>query len=216
MKSFLIVDFEFTFYKRPVGRPRGFFAEIIEIGAVLLGGEELQEQGRLQNFVAPHFFPRQAKEALDFCMITEKDMKQAIKFPDMVAKLGAMNKAGETYFVSWGREDFKVLDTGCERHKIANPIQLEDCLDIAEAYRLWKGDTYTTGLKAAAEEQQVDAEGLWHTAFDDANNTGKVLKAMLAKGWTPEQYFAQKEELERQKAEAAEQAAERYRARRGY
>ena len=30
MKKFLVVDFEFTTYERPVGRPRGFFSEIIE------------------------------------------------------------------------------------------------------------------------------------------------------------------------------------------
>ena len=34
MKDFLLVDFEFTTYTKPVGRPRGFFSEIIEIGAV--------------------------------------------------------------------------------------------------------------------------------------------------------------------------------------
>ena len=41
MKKFLVVDFEFTTYERPVGRPRGFFSEIIEIGAVKLDGEPL-------------------------------------------------------------------------------------------------------------------------------------------------------------------------------
>lgn len=210
MRNFLLVDFEFTFYKRPVGRPRGFFAEIIEIGAVKLDGATLEEAGRLANFVKPHFFPRQAKEALEFCMITEGDMKKAIEFPAMVERLGALYEAGTTYFVAWGREDYKVLSHGCEKHKLDNPILEEDYLDLAEAYRLWLGNQQTTGLKAAAEEQQVDAEGLWHTAFDDANNTGKVLKAMLAKGWTPELYFAQRAELEQQKAEATERWRNRY------
>mgnify|MGYP003415235282 CR=1 FL=1 len=30
--DYLVVDFEFTFYKKPIGRPRTFFSEIIEIG----------------------------------------------------------------------------------------------------------------------------------------------------------------------------------------
>ena len=75
--NYLVVDFEFTFYKRPVGRPRAFFAEIIEIGAVKLD-ENLNECGKLQNFVKPHFFPKHAKDAMDFCMITDADMKKAI------------------------------------------------------------------------------------------------------------------------------------------
>ena len=120
---------------------------------------------------------------------SEKDMKKAAEFPDMVKKMAEMYKEGETYFVAWGDSDYKVLDTACKRYKIENPIKVEDYLDLAEAYKLMKGDNYTTGLKAATEEQEVDTAGLWHTAFDDANNTGKLLKKLVEKGWTPESYF---------------------------
>ena len=51
LRNYLLVDFEFTTYTRPVGRPRGFFSEIIEIGAVLLNGEDFAEMSRYQNFV---------------------------------------------------------------------------------------------------------------------------------------------------------------------
>lgn len=199
MKNFLIVDFEFTMYRRPVGRPNGFFSEIIEIGAVKLEGENLSCTGKLQNFVKPHFYPKQAKEAMDFCMITDQDMKKGIEFKQMVEKLAALYEAGNTYFVAWGDSDYAVLDKGCERHKIANPVLFEDYLDLAEAYKLWKKDEKTTGLKKATEEQDVDTEGLWHTAFDDANNTGKLLAVLLEKGWTVESYFKAREELLAQK-----------------
>lgn len=166
MKDFLLVDFEFTTYTKPVGRPRGFFSEIIEIGAVRLKGEDFAEAGKIQNFVKPHFYPKQAKDSMDFCMITEKDMKKAIEYPEMVAKLAEIYEAGQTYFVAWGTEDYKVLNTGCERHKIENPVQYEDYLDLAEAYKLWKGDELTTGLKRATEEQEVDTAG----KFNNKNN----------------------------------------------
>ena len=78
--NFLLIDFEFTFYKRPFGRPRTFFSEIIEIGAVKLEGETLTECGKLQNFVKPEFFPNHATDAMNFCMITPSDMKKAISF----------------------------------------------------------------------------------------------------------------------------------------
>ena len=44
MKKFLVVDFEFTTYDRPVGRPSNYFSEIIEIGAVLLNGDTLPKK----------------------------------------------------------------------------------------------------------------------------------------------------------------------------
>ena len=213
MKKFLVVDYEFTTYERPVGRPRGFFSEIIEIGAVKLEGKPLAESGRIQDFVKPKFFPKQAKDSMDFCMITPKDMEKAIEFPAMVEELAKLYEAGETYFVAWGTEDYRVLQAGCEHHKLANPIQQEDYLDLALAYRLWKGDDYTTGLKRATEEQEVDTAGLWHTAFDDANNTGKLLIDMLAKGWKLEDFFAAREVYE---AERAARKAEREKHRSGY
>ena len=190
--NYLVVDFEFTFYKRPVGRPRAFFAEIIEIGAVKLD-ESLKECGKLQNFVKPHFFPKHAKDAMDFCMITEADMKKAITFPAMLEKMSAMYEAGNTLFVAWGDSDYKVLAEGCSRHKLDNPVLQTDYLDLAEAYKLWRGEENTPGLKAAITEMEVTADGLAHTAFDDAYNTGKVLAKMLEKGWTYEAYLNAKE-----------------------
>lgn len=194
MQYYLLVDFEFTTYTRPVGRPSNFFSEIIEIGAVKLD-EKLNVCGTLQAFVKPKFFPKQAKESMDFCMITDKDMKTALDFDQMVSRLADLYEVGETYFVAWGKEDFKVLDTGCKRHKIDNPVVYDDYLDLAAAYKQLKGDDYTTGLKKATEEQCVDTAGLWHTAFDDANNTGKLLIKLIEKGFKPEDFMAsQKEE----------------------
>ena len=182
--NYFVIDFEFTFYKRPVGRPRGFFNEIIEAGAVLLDSRGA-ETGRMHAFVKPHFYPKQAKDAYDFCMITEKEMK---------------NTPGNCYFVTWGNEDFRVLDIGCQRHGIENPVRREDCLDLALAYRLWKDDSFTTGLKAAAEALETDSEGLWHTAYDDAFNTGRVLFKMLEKGWSLEDFLAAQEMKNQQAA----------------
>ena len=190
--NYLVVDFEFTFYKRPVGRPRAFFAEIIEIGAVKLD-ENLNECGKLQSFVKPHFFPKHAKDAMDFCMMTDADMKKAITFTTMLEKMSEMYEAGNTLFVAWGDSDYKVLAEGCSRHKLENPVLQADYLDLAEAYKLWRGEENTSGLKTAIIEMEVTADGLAHTAFDDAYNTGKVLAKMLEKGWTYEAYLNTKE-----------------------
>jgi len=188
-RDFLVVDFEFTQYTKRVGRPRAFFSEIIEIGAIRIDGETGEITGRIQNFVKPRFFPKQAAEGMEFSMITASDMKTAIDFSDMLQKIGSLYVPGKTYFVTWGDADYGVLAQGCERHALANPIMREDCLDLAEAYRLLNCDGNTTGLRKAAEELAVDTDGLWHTAYDDAVNTGKILLKLIANGWKPEHYF---------------------------
>ena len=189
-KDFFVVDLEFTQYTKPVGKPRAFFPEIIEIGAVKIASDTKEITGKIQNFVKPHFFPKHAAESMAFCMITEADMKTAIEFKDMLQLIDSLYVPDKTYFVSWGDADFSVIEQGCERHALPNPILYEDCLDLAAAYKMLKGDSNTTGLRKAAEELDVGADGLWHTAYDDAANTGKVLLKLIEGGWRPEHYFA--------------------------
>lgn len=102
------------------------FIHLIEAGAVKLSGEDFTCTGKLQSFVRPHCCPRHAKEAMDFCMITDDDIKNGIEFPEMVEKLAALYEADNTYFVSWGDADYKVLQQDCECHKIANLIAFKD------------------------------------------------------------------------------------------
>ena len=184
-KSFFVADFEFTHYTKPVGRPRGFFSEIIEIGAVKIDGSSHEITGRIQDFVKPHFYPKQAREGMAFSMITDEHMKSAIEFGEMLEKLTALYIPRETYFVAWGDADFDVIKEGCERHNLPNPVLYEDYIDLAAAYKTLKGSNRTLGLKTALEEQGIVTEGLWHTAYDDAANTGRLLIKLIEGGWKP-------------------------------
>ena len=188
-KDYYVVDFEFTQCGQRTGRPAGFFSEIVEIGAVRIDGATLEVTGQDHHFVTPRFYPEQLKEISDFCMITDNEMQTAIAFPDMIECIKGLYTPGKTYFVSWGMEDYRVLDKGCERHGVENPVLYEDCLDFAEWYRWEMEDSYTTGLRKAIEEQCVDSGMMWHTACDDAANTGKLLVSLLKDGWNPEDFM---------------------------
>jgi len=190
-KDFLVVDFEFTQYTKPTGKPRAFFSEIIEIGAVRIDGGTFEITGYIEEFVKPHFFPKQAAESMEFCMITEADMEDAIDFSAMLEQIESLYVPGNTYFVAWGDADYGVIKQNCERHMLPNPVLPEDYLDLAEAYKLLKGDRNTPGLYKSTEELKIDMEGYGHTAYDDAVNTGKVLLKLITDGWKPEHYFEQ-------------------------
>jgi len=118
-------------------------------------------------------------------------MEDAIDFSDMLSQIESLYIPGETYFVSWGDADYKVVNDGCERHSLSNPILKDDYLDLAAAYKLLKGDRKTTGLRMAADELNVNTDGYWHTAYDDAVNTSLVLIKLINDGWKPEYYFSQ-------------------------
>jgi sporulation inhibitor KapD len=189
-KDFFVVDFEFTQYTKPVGKPRAFFPEIIEIGAVRIDGDTQEITGYIEDFVKPQFFPKQAAESMEFCMITASDMENAIDFSDMLQQIESLYIPGKTYFVSWGDADYSVVAQGCERYILPNPIMPEDYLDLAAAYKMLKGEKNTPGLQKAIEELNINADGFGHTAYDDAANTGKVLLKLISDGWKPEHYFA--------------------------
>ena len=184
-KDFFVVDFEFTQFTSPVGKPRAFFPEIIEIGGVRVDCLTHEITGEIEEFVKPHFFPNQAAESMAFCMITESDMENAIEFGEMLEQMKSLYVPGKTYFVSWGNADFHVVKQGCERHAIENPILQEDYLDLAETYKLILGEKNTPGLRRAIEDFGIDAVGFGHTAYDDAVNTSKVLLKLIADGWQP-------------------------------
>ena len=111
--------------------------------------------------------------------------------------------------MAWGNEDYHVVDNGCQHHQLENPVLYDDYLDLAEAYKVMKGDSYTTGLKKATEEQEVATGGLWHTAYDDAANTGKLLTKLVQGGWSVAQF---QEQLEQRRAEQEELAREKHEA----
>ena len=54
MKKYFMVDFEFTNYNRPVGRPSAYFSEIIEIGAVVMD-ESYMVLGEFKTLVKPQY-----------------------------------------------------------------------------------------------------------------------------------------------------------------
>lgn len=178
-KDFLIVDFEFTQYRKQVGRPRGFFSEIIEAGGVKINQSKELTADKIEMFVKPHFYPKQAKESMEFCSITETDMKKAVDFSVMIDAIKNLYTPEKTWFVAWGKEDYKVLDLGCQRHGIENPIKIEDYLDLAEMYKNIANLPQTPGLLKTADALSIQDDGHWHAAYADAVLTGKILLKLL-------------------------------------
>ncbi|MDR3562220.1 MAG: exonuclease domain-containing protein [Negativicutes bacterium] len=186
-REFLVVDFEFTTFDRPVGRPRAFFSEILECGAVLAQPPDFLPQEKFQTFVQPRFFPKLAGDSQQFAMITQADLDGGMAFEDMVTKLAGFYRSGVTFIAAWGDADWEVLDTACSRYKVINPFRFEDYVDIAKEYRTLYRHERTPSLKFALEEQSLQPDGFLHTALEDARGTAKLITLMLAAGWRPGQ-----------------------------
>ena len=116
-RHFLIVDFEFTTHRYGPGRPRAFFPEIIEAGAVLLTPPGYEPGETYQSYVRPRFFPRLTEECRNITLIQQKDIDAGITMEKMLADLSGRYQAGQTYIVAWGNADRDVIASACLRSR---------------------------------------------------------------------------------------------------
>lgn len=184
-KNYLVFDFEFTTHDSMYGRPRGFFQEVIEVGAVLLTLPEYKSEWRYQTFVKPVFFPRLSVACKNLTMINQDDVNEGVPLEEMLTKLAVPYQAGETGLVAWGNSDREVVENCCAKYKLSCPFDWSDYIDLAEEYKVFYQHERRISLKHAVEERQIERKGFYHLALDDAENTAFIVARMLQEGWLP-------------------------------
>ena len=192
-KSYLVVDFEFTTYSGTYGRPRAFFPEIIEVGAVLMEPPEYRLDRTYQAFIKPRFFPRLTEACKNIAIVKQSDIDNGIPAEEMLGVLAKMCVPGATYFVSWGEADREVLAEVCRRYGLNYPFAADAHVDLSQEYRAFYKHPRRISLQHALEERSIERLGFSHLALDDAKNTGQILLRMLADGWRPHELKANAE-----------------------
>ena len=181
----LVADFEFTVHDSGPGRPRAFFPEVIEAGALQLLPPDYLETPVIQTFVRPQYFPKIKPECYNITMIQQKDVDGGIGFTELLSRLTAVYMPGRTWLACWGDSDQKVIDNACRRYKIPCPFDWADYLDLAFEYKTFYGRDRSIGLQQAVEETGIERYGMSHLAMDDAVNAARVLLHMARAGWKP-------------------------------
>ena len=185
--KYLVFDFEFTTHDTVFGRPRGFFQEVIEVGAVLVAPPDWQTQWQYQTFVKPRIFPKLSEACKNITMIQQEDVNQGISLEETLNRLAEAYRPGETGLVAWGNSDRDVVADNCARYKIPCPFDWRDYIDLAVEYKLFYHHERRLSLKHAIDERGIERKGFYHLALDDAENTALILAAMTAAGWLPGQ-----------------------------
>lgn len=183
---FLIVDFEFTMHKR-YGRPRVWFPEIIEVGAVVADGQGVLQDKVDNAFVKPQFWPRISVDCTGITGIRQRDIEHGISFEQMLQSLWQLSPTQDTWLVGWGNQDRLVLKNGCNKYGFEYPFLYENYIDLATEYMIFNNRNRMISLKDAIEETGVEKRGILHAAYDDAVNAALVLQKVMFKGWTYDQ-----------------------------
>lgn len=181
--KFLVVDFEFS-VPRSYGKPRAWFQEIIEVGAILVDENRKLSDKTYSAFVKPRFWPRLAEESYAITGIRQEDVDQGVSLEVAIAELQKLSPERDIMLVAWGDADRKVLGSVCEKYGIDYPFIWENYIDLAEEYKAFRSLDKRASLKRAIEENEIEQIGILHSALDDAMNAAQVMIRMMNEGWT--------------------------------
>jgi inhibitor of KinA sporulation pathway (predicted exonuclease) len=152
--------------------------EIIEVGAVIIGGEHPQKLAEFQSFVRPI-----KTEALtDYCMtltsIQQSDVDSAPLFPDVLVALRQfLEPFPNARFCAWGDYDYGQFKRDCVTHEQDFPFV--DQLDVSRSFRKMYKLGRRPSMREAAASLSVEFEGQQHRAIDDAHCLAEILIRLM-------------------------------------
>lgn len=173
LKNYLLVDIEATCCNK--GTILKDEVETIEIGAVMIDGENLYQTSTYCSFIRPVV----KTELTDFCKslttISQKDVDSARLFPEVFSEF--LKWAGDPdslIFCSWGDFDWKQIGQDCKRHGVDNWLPSEKMnLKTEFSHKLNVSRRY--GMAKALVKCGIRLEGTHHRGIDDAKNMSRMM-----------------------------------------
>ena len=171
-EKLIFIDFEFSMPDSNQNY-RGFFPEIIEVGAIAIQKQQVIKQ--ISSYVTPTSFPVLTERCKRFLGITQKQVDSGISLSQLVELLKDLNGDTKNKIVTWGNMDMKVLRNNCEKAGLPFPFK-GAFIDLSMEYKKFFGDQNQTGLWKAVQEYGKEGVGKHHRALDDAKTTYNIYK----------------------------------------
>lgn len=163
--------------------------EIIQIGAIKLN-ENFEKLSTFNFFIKPTIHTILHPYVETLTKINEDDINSSELFPDIYNKFIDFIGAEESVLCVWGIVDIKELLRNIKFHNISTaslPLKYIDVQSHASKYfNIQKG--LKIGLKTAIELLDINVEGEFHDAVNDAYYTSEVFKRIFNKNIKPLSY----------------------------
>lgn len=179
---FIIMDLEWNnTYSR---KKKGFFNEIIEIGAVMLN-EDFKEIDTYSQVIRSQVGKKLRSSVKRLTNITNEDVRSGELFTKTFSDFRKWLGRDENTFFTWGDSDLRVLT---DNFKYLNGIDtipfIDNYCDLQKCYQKISGSGQQNqkGLHIAAEELGIDADKYnFHRALDDSLLTAEILRRIYSK-----------------------------------
>jgi inhibitor of KinA sporulation pathway (predicted exonuclease) len=180
----LVVDLEAT-CDEPRQIPKREI-EVIELGAVLVRGDDLSVEARFSAVVRPTLRPTLTPFCTQLTGISQVEVDAAPPLPDALAALAAALPLADPglRFCSWGDFDEVQLRRECARLGLPHPFP-GGHTDLRELFRRAHGGPRRYGVRTALERVGLPFHGAAHRALPDAENAARLLPWCLQRAPFP-------------------------------
>ncbi len=168
--KYIVLDLEATCWReRGHKKP----SEIIEIGALAI-----DEQGNIldefAHFVQPHLYPTLSPFCTELTSITQANVDQAEKFPEVLKSFTDWIDLSQPYLLcSWGFYDRSQFEKDCKLHQLETDW-LAHHISVKHQYTELVGAKKHMGMARALKNEGFDLVGTHHRGIDDARNIAKI------------------------------------------
>lgn len=180
--NLLAIDFEFMTTRIIKNKAKKYLQEIIEIGAVFKGEDDILE---FETIVKPrHYIKSKHKRVYTIYSerFLETEIEKGIDLKEAIEKLKDMYIPKETVWLSWGKSEYDILRAVCKNYKIPMPFLKEDYLDLSLEFKKFYGIKHNISLDKALDFLNITSLDR-HKALPDARALMKIIKKMFMEGY---------------------------------
>lgn len=180
--AYVILDLEWNgAYSK---KAKGYFNEIIEIGAVRLSPDGKIE-GRFDAYIRPVVSKKLTKIVTNLTGITDEQVEEGMTFTAAISRLKRFVKADRVVLMTWSTTDLLVLMENCRYFFGNEHIPFFDTYLDLQAYaqqRMGLGTAQQVGLSKCAELLSLNSEDMdLHHAIDDSVLAAKIYSRVYEK-----------------------------------
>lgn len=179
--NLLAIDFEFITTKIVENKAKKYFQEIIEIG-VIFKSESLTQ--KYSKVIKPRYFlnSKDKSKSIYGGRFSYDDIKNGEEINKVFLELQQLYTPKETLWISWGKAEYDILKTVCNKYGINLPFLKEDYLDLSLEFKEFYGIGQNASLDKALNYLNIPIINR-HYAIFDAQALMSIIHKMFKDGY---------------------------------
>ncbi len=176
---YLVIDLEATCCDK-ASIPRGEM-EIIEIGAVMVEAQSLENVSEFQTFIMPVRHPKLTPFCQELTTISQEQLDSAPHYPQAIKDFHKWLSNYSNYlFCSWGDYDKNQFLQDSLFHKVETNFTNEHA-NVKRIFADSQGFKKSFGMAKALRIAEIKLIGTHHRGIDDARNIAKLMPFVLGR-----------------------------------